>query len=97
MLRKREARRPPAAGCGAEMLFVGVEPAVKPVEFVIFAYIVRALVQIAVEGDFVTVLDRQIDRVRALRDHGDGHGQSGVQVGGVWSSSARRDRMLQID
>src|SRR6516225_9615125 len=58
----------PAARPVAEMPLVGVEPAAEPIQLVVLADLVRALVQVAVQPDLVAVFREQVDLRRIFLD-----------------------------
>ena len=80
MFRKGEARRPPAARLGAEMFAIGLEPAAEPIQLVVFVDLVRPLVEIAVQRDFVAVFEQEVDLRRVLLDDPAGNEEGQVQI-----------------
>jgi hypothetical protein len=69
-----------AARLGAEMFAIGLEPAAEPIQLVVFVDLVRPLVKIAVQRDFVAVFEQQVDLRRVLLDDPAGNEEGQVQI-----------------
>ena len=96
VFREGEARRAPAARPFAEMPLVGVEPAAEPIQLVVLADLVRALVQVAVQADLVAVFREQVDLRRIFLDDPARHEKGQPQLAARELLDQPRDRDQRV-
>src|SRR5580704_14449347 len=74
------------------MFFVGVEAPTEPIQLIVLADLIRTLVEISMERNFVTVRRQEIDLRRILLDDPTGNEKGEAQIAARELIDEARDR-----